>query len=364
MEKLRKAAYIKSSTPQAVEQESHTYFRCNLVDCPVYNQKMDFARHLKLVAISLAFSLAMGCAPIPHSPLVLPPPNLVPYPTATRSVSPSAIVSSTEIPIPTPTPSSYIVAAGDSLSTIAEQFGLRLEDLQIANPGVISENLSIGQMLKIPGDSPTLPGSSLPTPAPVQLGAVRCYPSGAGAYCLATLHNPFPEALENIKLQFSLLDSNGQPLTSLEGFLPINILPPASALPAYAFFPAGGGQAAQTALAPGTQLSAQLAASIRLAPGDQRYLTAVARNILTNLAWNSRSARVQGQIFLPSNVKTDARVIWLVAVAYDEDGQPVGFRRWEWQGRLKPGEVQPFDLFIYSLGPAIERIDVIIEARP
>ena len=51
-------------------------------------------------------------------------------------------------------------------------------------------------------------------------------------------------------------------------------------------------------------------------------------------------------------------------VAYSADGQIVGFRRWEWQGSLKAGSAQAFDFSVYSLGPAIARVEVIVEARP
>ena len=100
-----------------------------------------------------------------------------------------------------------------------------------------------------------------------------------------------------------------------------------------------------------------------MAPGDGRYLPAVARNVLVSVAWDGRSARVQGQVFLPAS-SAAAKTIWLAGVAYSADGQIVGFRRWEWQGNLKPGSAQPFDFWVYSLGPAIERVEVIVEARP
>jgi LysM repeat protein len=246
------------------------------------------------------------------------------------------------------------VAAGDSLSTIAEHFGIRLAELQAANPGVVSESLSVGQKLKIPAGSS---GESLPTPAPAQIGPVQCYPSGGGTYCLAAVHNPFPDVLENVKLQMSLLDPSGQPISSLEAFLPLDILPPGSSKPAYAFFPAQAAGARPSG-------SAQVAASIRLAPGDRRYLPAVARNVLVGVAWDGLSANVQGQVFLAAESPTAAKTLWLAAVAYDANGQMVGFRRWEWQGSLKAGRTQAFDLSVYSLGPAIASVEVVVEARP
>jgi hypothetical protein len=238
------------------------------------------------------------------------------------------------------------------LSAIAEHFDIRLADLQTANPGIVAESLTVGQKLNIPVGSS---GNSIPTPAPAQVGPVRCYPSGAGAYCLAAVHNPFAETLENVKLQMTVLDPNRRPIASLEGFLPLDILPPGSTLPAYAFFPS---------LEAGVKPSAQLVVSIRLAPADRRYLWATARNVLVSLDWDGRSASVQGQVFLAAESSASAKTLWLAAVAYDANGQIVGFRRWEWQGSLKPGRAQAFDLSVYSLGPAIETVEIIVEARP
>ena len=329
---------------------------------------MDIFRHLRFVTVSLAFSLLVGCASAPDSPPAsvlpgLPEPNLTRYLTATHIPPlPPPILNPTNeggaIPIPSPTPSTYTVASGDTLGAIAEHFGIRLADLQVANPGLVAEELRVGQTLKIPASSPESPGSFLPTPAPPQIDTVKCYPAGAGTYCLTTVYNPFPETLENVKLQITLLDSSGQPLSSRAAFLPLNILPPASALPAYVYFPA---QAAPVA---GAQASAQLADSIRLAPGDPRYLSAVVRNLLVSVDWDGRSARAQGQVFLPTESKTAIGAIFLVAIAYDADGQVIGFRRWEWRGSLKTGESQPFDFSVYSLGPVIEKVDTVVEAHP
>jgi hypothetical protein len=105
-----------------------------------------------------------------------------------------------------------------------------------------------------------------------------------------------------------------------------------------------------------------LVASIRLLPGDSRYLPVVPRNILTSVDWNGRSAQVKGQVFLAGD--KPASEIWLVAVAYDASGQIVGFRRLEWSGSLSAGSAQSFEHSVYSFGPAIVRVEIILQARP
>lgn len=315
---------------------------------------MDILRTLRLVAVSLTVLLAVSCTSIPDAPAPVPPSNLKPYATATRGISPSATPVVAEILVPSPTPSTYKVAAGDSLGTIAEQYGLSLAELQAANPGVVSESLTVGQNINIP--VPSSGGNALSEPAAAELGPVQCHPAGVGTYCLVQVHNQFDEKLENVTVLMSVLDAKGRVQDRQEAFMPLNILPSGSELPAYTLF---------TELPTGTLPIAQLSSAIRLPASDRRYLPAVTRNTLVSIEWNGRSAHVQGQIFLPDGVKAQsASTIWLAAVAYDIDGQIVGFRRWEWQGSLKPGGVKAFDFSVYSLGPAIETVDVIVEARP
>jgi LysM repeat protein len=60
----------------------------------------------------------------------------------------------TEEPAPTNTPASlgqtYVVQSGDIPETIAAQFGITVEALLAANPGINPTNLQIGQVLIIP----------------------------------------------------------------------------------------------------------------------------------------------------------------------------------------------------------------------
>jgi hypothetical protein len=54
-----------------------------------------------------------------------------------------------------------------------------------------------------------------------------------------------------------------------------------------------------------------------------------------------------------------ADLVWVLAVAYGEDGQVVGFRRWE-----SAGDEDEFEFWVYSLGPEIARVELLVEARP
>jgi LysM repeat protein len=94
-------------------------------------------------------------------------------PTATETGTPTATATETGTPTETPPPSetatpegpqTYIVAEGDSLFSIAEQFGIELELLVAANPEAASGVLLVGQTLIIPA-----PDSEFPTATPLAL---------------------------------------------------------------------------------------------------------------------------------------------------------------------------------------------------
>jgi hypothetical protein len=57
-------------------------------------------------------------------------------------------------------------------------------------------------------------------------------------------------------------------------------------------------------------------------------------------------------------------LIWVLAVAYDKNGQLVGFQRWEAGEPLVAGESLPFNFLVSSMGPAIDRVEFLTEARP
>ncbi|MBN1639605.1 MAG: LysM peptidoglycan-binding domain-containing protein [Anaerolineae bacterium] len=100
-------------------------------------------------------------------PTLTPTPSRATIPTRTSTPSPPVVPTPTE-PAPTPssTPIVYVVRSGDSLSGIAFQFDIPIEDLakanQIEDPNLIRE----GQRLVIPGPTPLPTATVLPTETP------------------------------------------------------------------------------------------------------------------------------------------------------------------------------------------------------
>ncbi len=278
-----------------------------------------------------------------------------PYRSATPSRTSTLIPPKTEVVLPTPTILVYTVQAGDTLGGIAESFGVALEALMAANPGVVPTALIVGMELVIPTGS-LVPGEQVPTPAAVEVRQARCWQeSGGGLWCLALLVNDLVEPVENISAHFTLLDSSGGELTSETATAPLNLLPPGRAMPLGVHFPAP--------VDPEARLQVRLLSATRLMPGDTRYLPLMLENTLVQTAPGGRSAEVSGRVML-TVLDGQAEVIWVLATAYDTSGNLVGFRRWDADVPMSGGERLGFEFLVASMGPEIVRVEFLAEARP
>lgn len=309
-----------------------------------------------------SFLLLTSCtsSSITVSPI---PSTLIPFSTSTQSSipptgalqTPEGVVAA-ETPLPSPTPFTYTVQQGDTISSIALQFGVSMDDLMAANPETSPSAMSVGQVINIPSDPENLSGEPTPTPAAFTIREIECYPTAdQGMWCFVLVHNDFPHFMENVSAQVTLVDANNTAITSQTALLPLNILPPNTSLPLTVFFPPEIPAAAKPQV--------QVLTAIRLLPDDERYLPATIHNTLVQVNADGRSARVNGQVLLPTDAKPASQV-WVTGTAYDEAGRVVGVRRWESNAALSPGGSLTFEFMVSSLGGEIERVEFAVEARP
>jgi len=284
--------------------------------------------------------------------------DLIPYLTATPLTStptPEGLVPLTT-PLPSPTPFTYTISQGETMSSVALKFGVSLNDLQAANPEVNPNAMSVGQVLKIPSNPDNPSGEATPTPAPFVIQQIKCYPTiDKGMWCFVLAYNDTPDFMENLSAQVTLVDSNQTVNASQTALLPLNILPPNTAMPLTVYF------------APDVPFDAkpqiQVLTAIRLLPDDERYIPAAVNNTLVQVSADGHSAQVSGQVLSLSQTSV-ANEVWVVATAYSEDGSVVGVRRWESSTILNPGGSIPFELLLSSIGGRVERVDFSVEARP
>ncbi len=275
-----------------------------------------------------------------------------PSPSPSRTPSPTPRLAPLEIQPPTATPVTYVIAQGDTLIAIAEKFGVSLEALRQANPNVNPNVLPVGSTLIIPVGN-ALPGDPTPTPVPLLVRQTTCYPTREGGlWCLALIVNEYAEMVENLSVLFVLQDQTGQEVARQVTFAPLDILPPGRAMAVVAFFPAP--------VPAGAQAAVRVLTAHRLLASDTRYLPVTARNVLVEIDGNGLSAHLSGVVILESGGVT-ARKLWILAVAYDADGNAIGVRRWEASQEI--GERTPFRFSVYSLAAPIARVELLIEAQ-
>jgi LysM repeat protein len=248
----------------------------------------------------------------------------------------------------------YIVVQGDTLIGIAGRYGITPEMLIAANPGVQAAVLPVGTQLIIPAGDAT-PPESLPTPVPLSIQRARCWiESDGGLWCFALLPNPTADTLENLSAEFTLLDAGGHEFASGTAFGLLDILPPGESVPLAIHFP----PQEKTEFS----VTAHMLTALRLLSGDTRYLPVILENILVTVDSSGRTAQASGRVIM-SGAGT-ASTLWVLATAYDTEGNVVGVRRWESTSVLSTGGLVSFDFLVSSVGPVIDRVKFLAEARP
>lgn len=298
------------------------------------------------MAAVAALLAACGGPAADAQPSATPP--ITPFASATAS--PTLVVESTpEFIPPTPTPFFYTVVQNDTFFGIAASLNIDLSALIAANPGVDPRFLSPGMELLIPS-GPEASATGLPpiTPVPAGTQPPVCYASAGGElWCYLPVVNEGSQILENVVGLVQLLDTGGEVLANIKAMPLLNILAPGQQMPLVAYLkeaPAGWQQA-----------RAELLSAFWLPDPAGLYLNVLDVDFeWTHVSAHQRAVRVQGQMRLAE----DAAGVWVLAVAYDVGGNPVGVRRWEGRGETN------FEFLLYSLGPAIAEVQVLVEAWP
>ncbi len=332
----------------------------------------------QLVALALALALG-GCVDATLPPLpgatVTSAETLRAYasPTPTPTLAP-ALRSPTPTPIPQPTPTPFIykVNGDDTMLGVAIHFGITLQALKTANPTVNPNFMSVGQPLVIPLPEQT----TTPTPtgqAPdVRLGAPRCYSGGSsGTWCLVMLENRSEKWFTQV--QVGLVFSGTQ---ELQAAPVLERLAPRIRIPVSFFFSQPGLN--------GSQASTRLVSAQTGPDEDPRYVGAKIIESQVEFAPDGLSAHLTGRVQLNG----PASKLWIVAAGFTpdleigRDGlQPVTVRRWEIKtpcGALAAATPQPsptpvetapvscapaaYDFVLYSLGPALNQVEIYAEA--
>lgn len=276
-----------------------------------------------------------------------------PQPTATKTiprVTPSAVI------LPTPTPFLHTIVRDDTLLGLALQYGVDVDDLLTANPGIDPGFLTIGMTVTIPTGEEGIPVLPSFEPLGVEIADPVCYRVGIeGVWCLTTVANNAISPVENLIAIFSLIDAHGETLADRESSLLLNLLFPGTNQLLAVYFE---GQFPDSITPVVTFVTGFPAENVA-----ERYAQVTIKESQFVVASDGMSAEVSGQVEIVSENQV-ANHLRIVAAAYGPDGQPVGLRAWDSVESLTASETLTFQFSVYSLGEVITFVELYAEGRP
>jgi len=326
---------------------------------------MIFNKRMSFLPITVFAICLFGCTQNPNIEPASKSAEVVlsPYSTATPSqtigTQPDGIdptLRSTTLPSPTPTPFLYTIVEGDTFTSIASHNGVKLNDLITANPNVDPNFLIIGNIITIPITGTNTSHIAVPTPIPLNIKNPVCYgASDGGQWCFAVVENTLDYPVENVSANIILHSPDQLETISQIAFSPLNILLGGKSIPLVAYFP--------PPIPAEFQTQAEIISVIPVLSNSKRYLDLIENNLEIEVSEGKTQAFVSGEVSLSLKDQT-ANHVWVVAIAFDHNGLPIGFRKWEAFDPLNSGETSSFEFYLYSLGPQIHTVDILFEARP
>jgi LysM repeat protein len=278
--------------------------------------------------------------------------TLVPYQTTIVTPVPSEGSNTAILPSSTPEPVTYTVVAGDSLSTIAFRYGVDLNTLILANPGVNANAMPIGMKLVIPpvgnaGGNNSSSTAGLPTPVINSDMKPDCYPFEDGQWiCFLFMHNSLDENIGHITGQVKMTGSS----ISFSATCPLDVVPAGEMIPLIAWIK--GIEIKPEAM------TGSLTSAITIDQAEAHYEGIQVTHHAETYPTDRRSAIIDGTLS-PSA----SGILRVLAYALDSQGHVIGFRVWESNDSVQSGMEQPFQIHLYSLEGAITSIHLLAQIR-
>jgi LysM repeat protein len=283
----------------------------------------------------------------------------LPPPTPTRAVvmalTPTPLPTLT--PAPTPTPVIYVVKSGDTLLSIALEFGTTVAAIQQANGIINPGSLQIGQELVIPLGPGGVEAAKqiLPTPTPLatQVQGLAFYETSVGSLrCLGEVANPSTRALENVQVRVVLKDATGLVMAEGRPFTALDVIAPGGHSPFELLF-----------TSPPAGYATFEATVVRAEPSNEpggRY--AKMQIISQQGGTDGLQFRVVGKARNASDKPAASAKV--VVTAYDAANKVIGYRQQPLgDGNLAAGATVDFSVTFAPSGGTPAHFEVVAEGR-
>ena len=305
--------------------------------------------------------LVSGCGQIIYGPtptpvvlgVTLPPPSPTPKVVAAQTPTPAP----TFTPAPTPTPVIYTVKSGDTLLSIAIEFGTSVAAIQQANGIINPAGLQIGQELVIPVGPGGVEAAKqiLPTPTPLaaKVQGLAFSETGVGSLrCRGEVVNPNAGALENVQVRVVLKDAAGQALAEGRPFTMLDVIPPGGRAPFELLF-----------TSPPARYASFEAIVVRAEPSVEPGVRYAALQIVSKQGGtDGLQFRVIGKARNASD--RPAVDVKIIVTAYDAAGQVIAARQQTLgDGNLASGATGDFAISFAPSGGTPAHFEVAAEGR-
>lgn len=260
---------------------------------------------------------------------------------ATRAAPTTAVIQTTPTPLPTPTvtptatPIIYQIEAGDTILGIALQRGTTVDEILTLNPGIVPENLQIGQpvILPPPPTASALVIQGTPRPLQVRVTQIHAYQTPVGSlWLLGEVANEGEVAVENIQVEIGLLAADGRTVGSVSAWVATAIVLAGERAPfgVLVFEPPGDFAEPQVSVVGGQHLVELGTRTLDMAVADAA------------LSVSEDSVALSGTV--QNDDITTVSQVQLTATFYDALGNVTGFQQQVVADSLGVGEERPFRL--------------------
>ncbi|VAW31779.1 hypothetical protein MNBD_CHLOROFLEXI01-3003 [hydrothermal vent metagenome] len=278
----------------------------------------------------------------------------------TRAVPTTAVLQTTPTPLPTATatptatPVVYKIASGDTVLGVAIQRGTTVEEILTLNPGIVPENLQIGQSIILPPPATAIALAAQGTRVPLQVAVtkINAYKTPIGSlWLLGEVTNEGSDPVENIQVEIGLLAADGRSLGSATAWVATSIILPGERGPFAVLV---------------DEPPADFAQPVVSVVGGQHLVELGTRYLDVALLDSEIELKSSGAV-LSGLVRNDgaevASNVQIIATFYDEQGNVTGFQQQVVAERLEVGEERPF--LLESTPPGGETVNyaLYIEAR-
>ena len=276
--------------------------------------------------------------------------------TATAPLLPPA---DTATPTVTPAPVVHVVEEGESLYSIAFDYGVSPDALQAINGIEDPQFLSIGQKLTIPSGEASEETTDLllPTATPLPFGVrgIAFHETPVGSLsCLGEAVNTTAFTLTNVQVNVALFDDTGNLLVSADAFVAADLVPPGGRSPFGVLFttPPAAWSSPQVTAIRGEAAGGLTTSFVPISVADVAGQVSDSQFRVNGVVRNESPAQAAGRVYV-------------IATSYGAEGVVTGFRqgRVEFEGPLAPGGTAPFTLLFSFHGAPPADFSVIALGR-